>query len=491
MSASRCWSPGWRAPSRGAGCRCGRSSRRTCRTTPRSPPTAARSAGPRRCRRAPARTPPVVDMNPVLLKPQIGRRGAGRACRAGCCGSCGARATTARSQAAAAAAGARALRAARRRRPTWCSSRAPAARPRSTCAPATSPIWASPRRPTCRWSWSATSSAAASSRSWSARRRCSCRTSARRLAGYIVNKFRGDPRCSTAASRRSASAPAGAAWASCRGSPTPRSCRRRTMALRLVARPRVRRRMQPATAAVTGQDRRAAAAAHRQFRRSRSAARRARRRPRAGPRRAAAAGAMPTSSSCPARRRPWPISPLCGARAGTSTSWRIVRRGGRVLGLCGGYQMLGRRSPTRTASKAARRGGRARACSRSTPCSAATSGSARRPAASSPPACRCVATRSILGVTSGPGLARPMLDLDGRPDGAVRPTAGSWAAICTGCSPTTLPPGLSGAARRRRRRVRLRGADRGGAGRAGRSSRGCTRPRRLLAAARPPASPGG
>ena len=33
---------------------------------------------------------------------------------------------------------------------TWCWSRAPAARPRSICAPATSPIWASPRPPTCR-----------------------------------------------------------------------------------------------------------------------------------------------------------------------------------------------------------------------------------------------------------------------------------------------------------------------------------------------------
>ena len=33
-------------------------------------------------------------------------------------------------------------------------------RPRSTCAPATSPIWASPAPPTCRWCWSATSTGA-------------------------------------------------------------------------------------------------------------------------------------------------------------------------------------------------------------------------------------------------------------------------------------------------------------------------------------------
>jgi adenosylcobyric acid synthase len=52
------------------GLRFGRSSRRTCRTTPPSPTTAAKSAGLRRCRRAPAASRPVIDMNPVLLKPQ-------------------------------------------------------------------------------------------------------------------------------------------------------------------------------------------------------------------------------------------------------------------------------------------------------------------------------------------------------------------------------------------------------------------------------------
>ena len=47
-------------------------------------------------------------------------------------------------------------------------------------------------------------------------------------------------------------------------------------------------------------------------------------------------------ASCPARSPPSPTSPSCARRAGTSTSPRIVRRGGHVLGLCGGYQMLGR-----------------------------------------------------------------------------------------------------------------------------------------------------
>ena len=70
----------WRALSPGAACGCGRSSRKTCRTTPRSPPMAARSAGRRPCRRAPAASPPMTDMNPVLLKPQSEGGGADRCC---------------------------------------------------------------------------------------------------------------------------------------------------------------------------------------------------------------------------------------------------------------------------------------------------------------------------------------------------------------------------------------------------------------------------
>ncbi len=50
-----------------------RSSRRTCRTTPPSPSMAARSAAPRRCRRAPRGSIRRVHMNPVLLKPETER----------------------------------------------------------------------------------------------------------------------------------------------------------------------------------------------------------------------------------------------------------------------------------------------------------------------------------------------------------------------------------------------------------------------------------
>lgn len=63
-----------------------------------------------------------------------------------------------------------------------CWSKAPAARPRSICATATSPTWALPRRRTCRWCWWPTSTAAASSPTWSAPSSC-CRRPSRRGCG--------------------------------------------------------------------------------------------------------------------------------------------------------------------------------------------------------------------------------------------------------------------------------------------------------------------
>ena len=89
-------------------------------------------------------------------------------------------------------AGAGELRIVWRARPISSWSKARAARPRSTCAPATSPTWASPPRPMCRWCSPATSTAAASSPAWSAPTRCSSRPSARASAAFVINKFRGD-----------------------------------------------------------------------------------------------------------------------------------------------------------------------------------------------------------------------------------------------------------------------------------------------------------
>ena len=127
----------------------------------------------------------------------------------------------------------------------------------------------------------------------------------------------------------------------------------------------------------------------------------------------------PTSSSSPAARRPSPTSRPC-ARAG----WDIdilahVRRGGRVLGLCGGYQMLGRS----IADPAGRRGpARRRPGPRPSRC--------RDRARGGKDACPCaghdlatgaaVAGYEIhMGRTTGPGRDRPMLRLASGTDGAV------------------------------------------------------------------------
>jgi adenosylcobyric acid synthase len=52
--------------------------------------------------------------------------------------------------------------------------------------------------------------------------------------------------------------------------------------------------------------------------------------------------ATPTLSSCPAPRRPSPTSPSLRAQGWDIDIAAHVRRGGHVLGICGGYQMLGR-----------------------------------------------------------------------------------------------------------------------------------------------------
>ncbi len=76
---------------------------------------------------------------------------------------------------------------------TSCCVRVPDPRPRSTCAQRIWPTWGWPARRTCRSWWSATSTAAACWRTCSAPSRCFRREDQALIAGFVVNKFRGDP----------------------------------------------------------------------------------------------------------------------------------------------------------------------------------------------------------------------------------------------------------------------------------------------------------
>ena len=183
--------------------------------------------------------------------------------------------------------------------------------------------------------------------------------------------------------------------------------------------------------------RRADAAAHRQFRRSRSARGRARRSIWC---RAAGRGAAGRRRS----RHPAGLEGddrrsrgVCAPPAGTSTSRRIVRRGGACSASAAATRCWAVRSPIRTASRARRRGRRASACSTSRPC-------CRRRSALS----RCAARRADgapfagyemhIGETDGPDCARPFARLaDGRPTARSRRRPGDRAPMCTACSPTT------------------------------------------------------
>ena len=139
--------------------------------------------------------------------------------------------------------------------------------------------------------------------------------------------------CSPTACGCSPSARAGAPSASSRSFPRPPACRPKT--------PSGFRRRKRATDGA-GHDRRADALPHRQFRRLRSLEARARP---CGSCSSNPASRSPsqTASSCPAARRPSPTSPFSARRGGTSISSPMSGAAAALLGVCGGYQMLGKR----------------------------------------------------------------------------------------------------------------------------------------------------
>ena len=117
------------------------------------------------------------------------------------------------------------------------------------------------------------------------------------------------------------------------------------------------------------------------------------------------------------------LGDLAGLRA---EGWDIdlaahVRRGGAVLGICGGFQMLGRRvaDPAGIEGPPAEAGGLGLLDLETELTGDKQLHEVRgREFASDKP---IHGYEMHLGRTGGPALARPMLDLEGRPDGAVSP----------------------------------------------------------------------
>ena len=290
-----------------------------------------------------------------------------------------------------------------------------------------------------------------------------------RIKGFLINTFRGDVSLfderaggdraahrMALARRRAAFPEAGAAA----GGGCARARRRRAQA------GRARR------------DRRAAAAAHRQFRRPRSAARRAGcgdRHRRAGRGRCRATA---TLCSCPARSRRSPTLRRCAARAGTSTSSRIAAAAARCLA----FAAATRCSATSIADPEGVEGRAAGAVAGLGLLDVETVLGGDKTTA--PVAGRHVGSGEAvsgyeihLGRSDGPDCARPFLEIDGRPDGAV---SADGLVAGTYVHGLFASDGFRRAFLHEARRAvggRLRGGRGGGARRPRRASRGASRPR--------------
>ncbi len=269
------------------------------------------------------------------------------------------------------------------------------------------------------------------------------------IVGFLVNKFRGDASLFDDGMRFIAER---TGWRALGLVPF-------FAAARIACPPRTRWFSTPRATTKRGRrhDRRADAVAHRQFRRFRSAAARARRAARHGPAGRAAADRRSRHSARHEGddRRP---RVLFAPRAGTSISSPMSGAAGGSLGICGGYQMLGRAiaDPQGLEGPA----GEVQGLGLIDVETVLAGEKALRAVAGT-----CLANGAPfsgyemhVGRTRGPDCARPLLRFaDGREDGAISPRRARHGRLCA--RPVRRRRPARRLARRARRRVRsfLRG----------------------------------
>ena len=168
------------------------------------------------------------------------------------------------------------------------------------------------------------------------------------------------------------------------------------------------------------------------------------------------------------RREGWDIDILAHRRAG-----------GQFSACAAATRCSAGASPIRTGAKVARRGGRGSGCSTSIRCLAGDKRLCEAAGTELATGMTVARLRDASWRTTGPGLARPMLDLGGRPDGCGQPRrTGRRLLSARAVRRRCVPPRLPRPARRRSRATSPTSDDRGDPRPARRSSRTASRYRR-------------